>query len=914
MKEFLLLDTRLQKLLQSRGIEVPTEPQSRAIPEILAGKHVLLVAPTGIGKTEAAMLPILQSLAQSGREGIRAVYVTPLRALNRDLLSRLKEYGDAVSLRIAVRHGDTSQSERTAQSKNPPDVLITTPETLQIMFTGRNLRTHLASVKHVVIDEIHELAEDERGAQLAVALERLVEIAGEFQRIGLSATVGSIDEVSDFLAGSGRMVSVVRVSVAKDMKVSVESPLEASSDKDLADRLQTDSKHIACMKRCRELIEAHRSTLFFVNTRDYAEALGVRYHLWDESFKIGVHHGSLSKEVRIQMEDDFKSEMLRALICTSSLELGIDVGSADFAIQFNSPRQVTRLIQRIGRSGHRIGEVSLGKVIATSPLEIGESIVISRRAMAEELEKFRIRQNPLSVLANQLVAMTLTHPRVEKEWAFSTIRRAYPFRHLVRADFDDVLKLLADLHILWNDEHVFRKKTTGMRHFFENISMIPDEKTYKIRDVSSRGVIGTLDESFVATYAEPYSTFVARGRTWRVVEVKEDEVVVEQIKEIGATPSWVGEEIPVPFEVATEVGALRRGLNLEKYPADDATKDQFVSWVKLQKDHPLPTDKLVTVEQGDGVIVLNCCFGSKVNETIARLVAALLSARYGESIGVQSDVYSIVFETPRNVRVADVVKILKETDPTSLRQLLRLVVRNSSYLRWQFVHVAKKFGAIRKGADFKMLNISKLVEVFEKSPILEEAVAKSLWENMDTETTELVLKNIQDGTIELVTGSLSPIGSQAIGTRKELMTPQRADRAVLDALKKRLLSEEVVMVCMNCRSQRKTHVDSLPEKIKCSKCGGVVLAVVQPYLKTHFDILKKGPANVEQRKELKKIYKNANLVMAHGKKAVIALVGRGVGPDTAARILARQHDEESEFLRDILAAEINYARTKRFWD
>jgi ATP-dependent Lhr-like helicase len=698
------------------------------------------------------------------------------------------------------------------------------------------------------------------------------------------------------------------------MRISVESPKEDPRDKRLADSLETDLKHIACMKRARELIEEHRSTLFFVNTRDYAEALGIRYHLWDDSFRIGVHHGSLSKEIRVQMEDDFKSEKLKALICTSSLELGIDVGSADFTIQFNSPRQVTRLIQRVGRSGHRIGEISTGKIIATNPSEIAESLAISRRAMVEELERFAIRGNPLSVLANQLVAMTLTEAKVDKDWAFRTITRAYPFRSLLRKDFDEVIALLGNLHILWNDPSTFRRKTTGMKHFYDNISMIPDEKTYKIRDVSSRGIIGTLDESFVATFAEPYATFVARGRTWRVVELMEDELIVEEVREIAATPSWVGEEIPVPFDVAQEVGAMRRLLVLDPYPADDFTKAELTRWVKAQDKHPLPTDKLVTVEQGEGVIVVNCCFGSKVNEALSKLIAALLTARFGESIGVQTNVYSIVLEIPRAIRAADVVKILKETDPSSLGQLMRYIVRNSSYLRWQFVHVAKKFGAVRKGADYKMLNITKLVDVFEKSPIFEEAVAKTLWENMDVETASHVLKRIQEGTIQLVTGPLSPIGKHAIGTRKELMQPQRADKAVLNALKERLLAEDVVMVCMNCRTQKRASVANLPEKIKCAKCGGVLMAALQPYVKTQFDILKKGPANEEQRKELRRIYKNANLVMAHGRKAVMALVARGVGPDSAARILAKIYSEEDEFLRDILAAEIMYARTKKFWD
>ena len=914
MNEFAHLDPRLNEFLRGQGIVEPTEPQRKAIPAILSSEHLLLVAPTGIGKTEAAMLPILTLLAKEKGPGIKCLYVTPLRALNRDLLKRLKEMGNSVGVKVAVRHGDTPQSERTAQSKSPPDVMITTPETLQLLFTGRNLRRHLANVRHVVIDEIHELAEDERGAQLAVGLERLVGIAGEFQRIGLSATVGSVNEVSGFLAGMGRDVVDLKVSAAKEMVISVESPQVGQDDKALATRLQTDEKHVAAMRRCRELIEGHNSTLFFVNTRDYAEALGVRYHLWDEAFSVGVHHGSLSKDIRVQMEDDFKEERLKALICTSSLELGIDVGSADFTIQFNSPRQVTRLIQRVGRAGHRHYETSTGSVITTTPAETAESLVIARRAMLEELERYRIRQNPLGVLANQLVAMTLTEPKVDKDWAYSTIKRSYPFRSLLKADFDEVLRLLAELHILWNDETTFRKKTNGMRHFFDNISMIPDERTYRIREVSSRRVIGTLDESFVASYAEPYATFVARGRTWRVIEVGEDEVMVEQVREIGATPSWIGEEIPVPYEVAQEVGAMRRLLPMDIYPADGTTKKEVVDWVARQKDLPVPTDKLVTVEQGDGVIVINCCFGSRVNETLAKLITTLLAARFGESIGVHTEPYSIVLEVPRGLRVDDVLRTIKETDTAGLHQLMRLIVRNSSDLRWQFVHVAKKFGAVRKDADYKMLNVSKLIDVFERSPIFEEAVSKTLWENMDVEGTAAVLKRIQEGTVELRAGKLSPMGAEAIGDRRDLVQPQRADKTVLLALRDRLASEDIVLVCMNCRSQRRTTVGALPDRVKCAKCGGVLVAALQPYAKKDFDVLRKGASDEEGRRALKRIYKNANLVMAHGRKAAVAMVGRGVGADTAARILARYHLEDDEFLRDILAAEITYARTKRFWD
>ncbi|MCG7844220.1 MAG: DEAD/DEAH box helicase, partial [Methanomassiliicoccales archaeon] len=506
---FELLDPRIRKVLEDKNIREPTGAQSEAIPPVLAGDNVLLVAPTGIGKTEAAMLPLLHQLINSPGKGVRLLYITPLRALNRDMLKRLEEFGEALDLRVAVRHGDTSQSERQRQSKNAPDILITTPETLQVMFTGKNLRAHLTNVKYVVVDEIHELANDERGAQLSIALERVVELAGEFQRVGLSATVGSHQEVANYLGGPGRMVRIIRARVAKEIDIGVQCPEVNDQDKDLAGTLMSDPMLIACMRRAKELIESHHSTLLFVNTRDTAEAIAARFHLWDEEFLVGVHHGSLSKETRVEMEDDFKNERLRGLICTSSLELGIDIGSSDFAIQYNSPRQVSRLVQRMGRAGHKIGRKTEGAIVASSPDEIAESLVVTRMALAEEYEPLLVRKEPLTVLANQLVAMASAGP-VAIEKAFRVVRRSYPFRDLGRQKFDVVLKQIAEIGLVFINEDQYKRSVRGRKYFYDNISMIPDERTYKIRDVGTRKIVGTLDESFVISFAEPYATFITR--------------------------------------------------------------------------------------------------------------------------------------------------------------------------------------------------------------------------------------------------------------------------------------------------------------------------------------------------------------------------------------------------------------------
>ncbi|MDW5561709.1 MAG: DEAD/DEAH box helicase [Methanomassiliicoccus sp.] len=910
---FELLDKRIQQVLQDKDIHEPTGPQREAIPLILDGNHLLLVAHTGIGKTEAAMLPIFHRLLGTPGKGIKCIYITPLRALNRDMLKRLTEFGEALDLDVAVRHGDTSQSERQSQSKSPPDVLITTPETVQVLFTGKRLREHLSRVKWVVVDEIHELANNERGAQLAVALERLAEVAGDFQRVGLSATVGSVDEVARYLGGA-REVRVVRAQVSKELEVTVQAPPVTDADRDMAGRLQSDPHLVAGMRRCKGLIEEHRSTLLFVNTRDTAEALTARYHIWDENFKVGVHHGSLSKEIRVEMEEEFKQEKLKGLICTSSLELGIDIGSVDFAIQYNSPRQVARLIQRMGRAGHAVGERTEGAIVASNPDEIAESMVIARKATVGELEDLRVRERPMAVLANQLVAMTMVGP-VEKELAFQVIKRAYPFRNLTREEFHGVLEQLVRIGLLFDNESKYRRTARGMRYFFDNLSMIPDERTFLIRDIATRRIVGTLDESFVLSFAEPYAAFITHGKTWRIVEVREDELLVEQVRDIGSIPSWTGEDLPVPFDIAQEVGRLRRERQYGRYAADrDAVRELDHYLREQDKDGAVPSDELVTLEMGKRMAVLNMCFGTKVNETVSKVLSVLLSARLGESVGVHTDPYRIVIELPRDISPQIIIDTLRSIRSDGVEPLVRLVLKSSSYLRYRFVFVAKKFGAIEKDADYRQVNFTRLAEAFEETPLFEEAVRRVLWEDFDIDGTVRAMKRIESGEVGLKVMGLTAIGRAGLQHSRELIMPQRADHSILMALKKRLESEVMSMSCLSCQAQWRLKPQDAQERIVCPRCGGQMIAALLPYNKEDIGLLKKSRPTEEETKEIRRMYKNASLVKEHGRRAMVTLAGRGIGPDTAARVLSSFYDDEDEFLRDILSAELTYARTKRFWD
>ena len=906
----------LQEILRSRGMTEPTEPQRGASPIIQTGANVLLVAPTGIGKTEAAMLPIFDVLHRSERKpGIRCLYVTPLRALNRDMMRRMTELGKELGVTVDVRHGDTSMSDRARQSKHPPDILITTPETLQVMFTGKNLLAHLKNVRCVVVDEIHELADTERGAQLSVALERLEKLSGRFQRIGLSATVGNEEEVSRFLVGNGRDVRICKYDTFRDMDIDIERP-DVCDDAVLLDKLQGDPEIISVMVRARQLIEEGRSTLFFVNTRETAEWISSRYRYWDEKLPIDVHHGSLSKDIRTDMEDRFKSGALKALICTSSLELGIDVGTTDLVIQYNSPRQVARMIQRAGRAGHRIGERIKAKILATAPDEILEAAVIARRSESREIESRRGRPRPLTVVANQLIAMTM-NGKVTREEAFETFQRAYPFRGLTRESMDGVLEQLKSIKMVFEDDDGFKRSKKGMNYFYNNISMIPDERSYYIRDIATRAIIGTLDESFVATFEDDFNTFIAKGRTWRVVEQRDEEILVEEARNIGAVPSWTGSDIPVPYEVAMEVGRIRRTRDLAGYKINRNAADTVLSYLgENDARWVMPTDKTVTLEYGEGLAILNTCFGTCVNETISKIYSALLVARIGESVGVSTDPYRIIIELPRFVSKDVLIDTFRLIRPGTIEALARKTILNSTFLRWRFAYVAKKFGIIEKNADHRFINFTKLFDLHNGTPAYLEAIDKVLWEDLDIENTEKAISLIDSGEMELVPQPISRIGLEGITRSKELMQPLRADHTILVALKKRLQDEVLFASCLNCQNQWRVRVRDAPREFVCPRCGGLMVALLKEYDREAIKVCAKDRDlfTDEEKKTFTKLRKVANLVSTNGQRAAIVLAGRGVGAETASRILRSSFRDEDDFLREIMSAEVTFAKNKRFWD
>ncbi|MCU4717482.1 DEAD/DEAH box helicase [Halapricum hydrolyticum] len=935
---FTALGAAVREALSERGFETPTEPQRRAIGPIAGGDHALVIAPTGTGKTETAMLPVLDALVKEESEdrfGIGALYVTPLRALNRDMRDRLEWWGETLDLDVDVRHGDTTDYQRSKQANDPPDVLVTTPETLQAMLTGKKLRRALEDVEHVVVDEVHELAAAKRGAQLTVGLERLRELAGPFQRIGLSATVGDPEEVGKFLTGD-RGCQIAEVDVGSRLDVEVREPRVTDEDERLAGQLMTDADVASHVRAIDEIIDEHDSTLVFVNTRQTAEALGSRFKKLGTD--IGVHHGSLSKEARIDVEDRFKSGDLDALLCTSSMELGIDVGRVDHVVQYNSPREVRRLLQRIGRAGHRRDLVSAGTVITTRPDDTLEALAIARRATEGEVEPAAIHHGSLDTVANQIAGLVMDFGEIRAMAAYEILTRAYPFADLGEDEFKQVVRELAGNDVIWLDEDrdTLEKRRGTWQYFYQNLSMIPDEATYTVEDVASGDRIGTLDERFVVNFAQPGEIFIQRGEMWRIVEIDEEEerVQVSPVADPGGeVPSWVGQEIPVPFEVAQEVGEIRdvAGTQLRggatpeatardlrrRYPADEHTIANALGPLD-RHEAALPTDDRILVEFRGRELVINAHFGHTVNETLGRLVSAMLGQRTGSSVGMEIDPYRIELEVPGGVAARDVVEVLEETDPDHLEAIIELSLKNADVLKFRLAQVATKFGALKRwrGKGSGRFGRDRLLAALEDTPIYDEALRAVLHEELAVEGASEILEAIQSGAIEVETvGERTPIGRGGRSSGQELLAPENADASVVQTVRERIQNDRVLLFCLHCQDwESRRTVKTVSDQPECPHCGSTQIAALNPWADEVVSAVKADEKDDEQEKQTERAYRAASLVQSHGKRAIIALAARGVGPHNAARIINKLREDEDDFYRDILAREREYARTKSFWE
>ncbi|HEY1198534.1 MAG TPA: DEAD/DEAH box helicase [Thermoplasmata archaeon] len=940
---FTTLDPRLEDAIRQRGLTEPTEIQRLAFPLLATDADALLLSPTGTGKTEAVLLPLLSRRLADPTPPISILYITPLRALNRDLEHRIVALVKQVGLTAAVRHGDTPTSARLAQSRQPPDLLLTTPETLQLLLTGTRLRESLRNVRSVVIDEVHELVGSDRGAQLSITLERLDKLTGRaVRRIGLSATVGNPGEVARFLSPAPRDVEVRVAQERRPLELTARRPdrKRPPLDESLVRELKADSTLLEGLRAVEEEVREHRTTLVFVNTRPTAEGLAARLQKLAPDLPIAVHHGSLSREVREEAERAFRDGQLRALVATSSLELGIDIGAVDHVVQFGSPHQVGRLVQRVGRSGHRLDRTIHGTVLSLDDDDLEEAAVLARRADAGLIEPVAWRTRNRLAAAQQVVASLRAEGTLELSELLRPLRHAAATADLSDPEWTELIDYLVGLGLAKRLGDRVAPGRGTLHRFYASLSLIPDERTYRLRDIGTRRLIGTLDERFVLTQilAQPEEIFLLHGRTWKVVEYREGELLVETVQEIGREPRWAGEDLPVPFDVAQEIGKLRREGSFEEYPIspedrahlDERRKDPALAGT-------IPTDRRVTVTTHGRVVVYGACFGTRTNETLSLATAGLLTARLGARVEVASvEPTWFVLELPVAVDAPTLVDALS-IEPATLRPLVERLVPSGLDYRWVFLAVARKLGVIPASADPRDLRtLDPLLAASRTNPLGEETLEKTLHDRYDVDHGVEVLERIRDGAMEVVATPPSKFTDGPLERLEWRTVLDIPPPTLLKAVQERLAKEPLTLVCLRCGFVRTTSPSRYKAEggSRCLLCHGSLSAVLSPRRTEEVDRLsayakrkrareKPAPGRRVRRERalpagtetlVRTGYTSAELVAHYGERALYALAGRGIGPETARRLLMRLYRDDNAFFTEILRAERAYARTRVFWD
>ena len=669
-----------------QAFAAPTPAQEQAWPAIASGEHVLISAPTGSGKTLAAFLYGIDQLAAEPvpdnpkDRRIRLVYVSPLKALSYDIDRNLRTplRGIGADLQVAVRTGDTPQKERQQMLRSAPDILITTPESLYLMLTGR-AQALFEGARWCIVDEIHAVASTKRGSHLALTLERLSAAAGnDVQRIGLSATQNPLEEVGRFMVGPRRKCRVVDTGVRKELDLQIHVPVESmvepddtpSPSLDPLDGGEATRRSIwpAIYPELVELIKAHKSTILFVNNRRGAERLALRLNDLAEKEIARSHHGSLAREERTVVEEMLKAGELPCLVATSSLELGIDMGAVDLVIQVESPKSVSRGLQRIGRAGHSVGDVSRGRIFPKFRADLLECAVVARRMREAQIETTVVPRNALDVLAQQIVAIAAAAeqdevtPTVNVDDLFALVTRTHSYAELTRAQLENVLDMLdgrypssefAELRprIVWDRVAGTLRARPGARQLaVTNAGTIPDRGLYAVTLPDGRRV-GELDEEMVYE-ARPGQTFLLGATTWRIEEIGRDRVIVTPAPGLpGAVPFWKGDTLGRPRELGEAIGAFSRWavdqspetLQAE-YDLDRRAAKNLLEFLSEQQQatRVIPSDRAIVVERfrdeiGDWRLCVLSPFGGRVHAAWS----LALSARIRDEFGLESDaIYS----------------------------------------------------------------------------------------------------------------------------------------------------------------------------------------------------------------------------------------------------------------------------------
>tara|TARA_Y100000310_G_C20699423_1_gene828322 strand:- start:98 stop:2962 length:2865 start_codon:yes stop_codon:yes gene_type:complete len=773
-------------------------PQLHGVMEIHSRKNILVSAPTGATKTLTGFLSILNELIDSAEKGILenrvyAVYISPLKALNNDIAKNLIEplqeieeiAGKKLGIRIGVRTGDTTQAEKAKMSKNAPHILITTPESLAIMLTTTKFREYMRGVEWLLIDEIHALAENKRGVYLSISMERLQTLSPGISRVGLSATVAPLNDIAQFLVGAKRDCLIVDVQFIKDLDLKVLSPV-----KDFIN-VSHEDLHKQLYDEIDKLIQKHRTTLIFTNTRSATER--VVHHLKERFPKhytenIGAHHSSLSKEHRMHIENSLRDGKLKVVVCSTSLELGIDIGFIDLVILLSSPKSVARALQRVGRAGHQLHAKAKGRLVVMDRDDLVECAVLLKSGIEKKIDRIHIPQNALDVLAQQIYGIAISD-RSNIDEVFKMIKKSYCYKDLTSKDFMSVIDYLSGKHISLEDRHIYAKiwydeetKMIGKKGkmarviYMTNIGTIPDETAVSVK--VGETIVGMVEEGFLEKL-RPGDVFVLGGS---VYEFKYSRGMVAQVNASvnrpPTVPSWFSQMLPLSFDLAMDIGKFRRLLkemfqskktkkeiikfiNEYLYLDTKAAQALYTYFKEQNLFMEIPTDKKIIVEvYNDGkqtYYLFQTLFGRRVNDCLSRAVGFAIHRMQHQDVEIGINDNGFYITSEKKINVMKAFKILKSE---KLDVVLYNAIDNSEVLKRRFRHCAGRslmILRIYKGRKKRVgrqqvssqILINAVKRISDDFPILKEARREVLEDLMDIKNTKVILKGIEDGKIKV---------------------------------------------------------------------------------------------------------------------------------------------------------------------
>lgn len=836
-----------------------TDPQLAAIPQLHARKNTLVFAPTGSGKTLAAFLAAINELYQIAQRGeledtIYVLYISPLRALSNDIHRNLEEPLSGILLaakekgielplvRQAVRSGDTPTSERTKMARKPPHILITTPESMALILSSPKFKLNLKTLRWVIVDEIHEISSNKRGSMLSVGLEMLEELVeGKLTRIGLSATQAPIEELAKFLVGfqdngQPRDCQIAKLDTHYTKDLEVLSPVK--------DLIHTPYSliHESSYGLMSQLSEDNRTTLVFTNTRAATErtSFNLKQIMGTENVnRIAAHHGSLSREIRLDVEERLKRGELKIAVSSTSLELGIDIGDIDLVVQAGSPKSVAKFIQRAGRAGHSLDRVTKARLIADDRDDLLECAVLIRSALDGQIDRVQIPKMPLDVLAQTIVGISLIGT-LKVEDVYKQIQRSYTYHNLPLKDFISVLEYLAGHDLagddrafarkIWYDpeQHTFGKKRSARMIYFTNIGTIPSTSSYTAVLEGYRSPLGSLTESFVEVLL-PGDVFVLGGRTYQFQRTAGSRVIVtEALGRRPTVPSWAGQMLPRSFDLSVATGNLLEELHT-KLADDDITDPQILEWLRsnfridqwaadsilnyvneqLRFINRLPSAKRILLEtyidqRGRQNLIFQSYFGRRANDALARSYGFKIGERLAASVSTAVNDNGFLITLPANTYFAPetIPDLLK---PNELRTILPKAIKNTELYKQRFRHCAarglmilRRIGARTISPQQQQRSAERLLNMvseMENFCIVKETVREILEDHMDIENAEWVLKGIDNGDISFDIVPLSEIpspfahGIVLLGSSDVVMIEDK--QALLRELHRKVLSQVV---------------------------------------------------------------------------------------------------------------------------